>query len=581
MRTEHVSLLVVDDERRNRTLLSARLESCGYTVTAVENGRQALEMIQVQAFDLVLLDLLMPEMDGYQVLAHLKADPALHHLPVIVISALEDVDSVVRCIEMGAEDYLPKPFNPVLLQARVSACLEKKRLHDQEKAYLRQLKAFNETLEQRVHEATSTIRDYTQLLERRLREMAAMSDVSLALSSVMDVDAVLEMIMEKSKEVMHAEASSLLMLDVSTGKLRFQVAKGAAGTALRSATVDLGHGIAGWVAQTGEPLLISDAYQDPRFDPSFDEKSGFRTRSILTVPLKAKTEVTGVVQVINKFDQDTFDEHDLELFHSFASQASVALENARLYERTRAMAEDLREALEKERWLAIEKQKMGAYMPKHVVDDISRNREQKLALGGKTERLTILFADIQGFTRLSESMEPQRVVSFLNVYMTAMTGIIEAEQGIIDKFIGDGIMAIFTRQGEDDNHALRAVRSGLRMQQKLGELRNDWKRYRPELAALQIRIGINTGEVVAGNIGSETRMDYTVVGDNVNVAARIESVCRAGEVYISESTYLDVRDAVAATKMEPISVKNRVQPVQTYAVRKSFIDEHDGVAIEV
>jgi class 3 adenylate cyclase len=260
------------------------------------------------------------------------------------------------------------------------------------------------------------------------------------------------------------------------------------------------------------------------------------------------------------------------LFLSFASQASVALDNARLYERTKAMAEDLRQALEQERRLTIEKEKMGAYIPKQLVDEISRNREQKLALGGKNVNLSILFSDIQGFTRLSENMASQQVISFLNTYMTAMTTIIEEEGGIIDKFIGDGIMAVFTPTSEDDNHALRAVRAGMRMQTRLYSLRQEWATSRPELEGMQIRVGVNTGEVVSGNIGSETRMDYTVVGDNVNVASRLESVSRAGEVCISESTYRDVEGLIAATKLEPVYVKNRVQPVHVYTVQVSTTD---------
>jgi class 3 adenylate cyclase/DNA-binding response OmpR family regulator len=567
MNARQGTLLIVDDDRRNRTLLAARLEGQGYTVAVAENGRQALEMLRTQSFDLVLLDLMMPEMNGYQVLEHLKGDKLLQHIPVIVISALDDMDSVVHCIEMGAEDYLPKPFNSVLLHARVGACLEKKRLHDQQAAYVQQLRTFNETLEKRIQEATAQLTADAQLLEQQLLEVTAISDVSLALSSTMDVNILLRMILDKSKEVMHAEASSLLMLDKESGVLRFQVARGTAGMALQSATVELGHGIAGWVAKAGEPLLISDAYQDPRFDPSFDHRTGFHTRSILTVPLRAKDEVTGVVQVINKIGQASFDAHDLHLFQSFASQASVALENARLYEHTRAMAEDLREALEQERRLTIEKEKMGAYIPKQVVDEISRHREQKLALGGKTLHLTILFSDIQGFTRLSEDMQPQQVVGFLNVYMTAMTTIIEAEGGLVDKFIGDGIMAIFTPLNTEDNHALRAVRAGMCMQQRLVELRKNWRSSHPELAGMQMRVGINTGEVVAGNIGSETRMDYTVVGDNVNVTSRIESVCRPGEVCISEATYREVREWITATRLAPVFVKNRVHPVQIYTVQ--------------
>ena len=134
---ERGSLLIVDDNKINGDLLARRLERQGHTVTVVDNGRQALEVITTQKFDLVLLDVMMPEMNGYQVLQRLKADATLHDLPVIMLSALDEIDSVVWCIEMGAEDYLPKPFNPVLLRARIGACLEKKRLRDQEVEYLR------------------------------------------------------------------------------------------------------------------------------------------------------------------------------------------------------------------------------------------------------------------------------------------------------------------------------------------------------------------------------------------------------------------------------------------------------------
>ena len=121
----------------NRDTLSRHLERQGHSVAVAENGRQALDMVSTHPFDLVLLDVMMPEMDGYRVLEHLKGDDAWRDIPVIMISALDEIDSVVRCIELGAEDYLPKPFDPVLLRARIGACLEKKRLRDQEVEYLR------------------------------------------------------------------------------------------------------------------------------------------------------------------------------------------------------------------------------------------------------------------------------------------------------------------------------------------------------------------------------------------------------------------------------------------------------------
>jgi CheY-like chemotaxis protein len=121
------SLLVVDDNEMSRDVLSRRLRRQGYRVAVAVDGRQALEMLQAEEFSLVLLDIMMPEMNGYQVLEHLKADSALRHIPVIMTTALDETDGIEKCIELGAEEYLTKPFNPVLLKARIGACLERTR----------------------------------------------------------------------------------------------------------------------------------------------------------------------------------------------------------------------------------------------------------------------------------------------------------------------------------------------------------------------------------------------------------------------------------------------------------------------
>lgn len=139
MNLDQASVLVVDDVEANRDLLCRRLKRQGYHVQIAEDGLKALELIRAEPFDLVLLDIMMPHLNGYQVLEEIKADPSLRHIPVIMISAVDDIDSVVKCIELGAEDYLSKPFNPVLLKARISASLEKKRLRDQEQAVLQKL----------------------------------------------------------------------------------------------------------------------------------------------------------------------------------------------------------------------------------------------------------------------------------------------------------------------------------------------------------------------------------------------------------------------------------------------------------
>ncbi len=138
-KTPNRSILVVDDDEGNRTMLARRLVRLGHQVSMAENGRRALELLSAGSFDLLLLDIQMPELNGYEVLERLKADPALRDIPVIVLSASDETERLVRCIEMGAEDYLPKPFDPVLLQARIGASLEKKWLRDQEVSHLRQI----------------------------------------------------------------------------------------------------------------------------------------------------------------------------------------------------------------------------------------------------------------------------------------------------------------------------------------------------------------------------------------------------------------------------------------------------------
>lgn len=157
MRDQCGSLLVVDDNDANRDMLSRRLERLGHRVYTAVDGFHALEIMADTPFDLILLDVMMPRLDGYGTLRRIKADTALRHIPVIMISALDDISAIVRCIEMGAEDYIPKPFDPILLKARIGASLEKKRLRDQEVVYRKQIEEYNLHLEDRVREQVSSI----------------------------------------------------------------------------------------------------------------------------------------------------------------------------------------------------------------------------------------------------------------------------------------------------------------------------------------------------------------------------------------------------------------------------------------
>lgn len=180
MGEKHGHILVVDDDKLNRMKLTHSLGKEGYTTAVAENGLQALDMLHQETFDLVLLDIMMPEMDGYQVLEQLKANIELSNIPVIVISAMEDMESIVKGIEMGAEDYLPKIFDPVLLKARISACLEKKLLRDQEVLYRKQIEDYNRHLESRVQEQVE------QLKATYIKLQNALDGTVISLSSALE-----------------------------------------------------------------------------------------------------------------------------------------------------------------------------------------------------------------------------------------------------------------------------------------------------------------------------------------------------------------------------------------------------------
>ncbi len=212
----------------------------------------------------------------------------------------------------------------------------------------------------------------------------------------------------------------------------------------------------------------------------------------------------------------------------------------------------------------------GRYLPEKVVEQLIKNPDL-LKLGGELRFLSMIFTDVAGFTTMSEKLTPPELVSLLNEYLTAMTNIISKYDGIIDKYEGDAIMAEFGAPLPDDDHALKACYAAIEMQEKLVELRVKWKKEgRPELYA---RAGINSGEVVLGNMGSESVFDYTVMGDHVNLASRLEGANKeyGTDIMTTEWTYDLVKEHIIARELDLIRVKGKAKPVKVYNVmaRKS------------
>jgi len=187
-----------------------------------------------------------------------------------------------------------------------------------------------------------------------------------------------------------------------------------------------------------------------------------------------------------------------------------------------------------------------------------------LTLGGQKKELTILFSDIKDFTTHSATLAPAQIQQFLNEYFEAMVEIVFQHQGTVDKYIGDGLMVFFGDPEPQPDHALRCVRAAIEMQRKTAELREKWLRNGG--FPLRIRIGINTGEVVVGNMGSARRLAYTVLGSAVNLAQRLESNAPVGGILLSEQTHELVKAEIPAVSVGPLKVKGIEQPISAYEV---------------
>ena len=209
----------------------------------------------------------------------------------------------------------------------------------------------------------------------------------------------------------------------------------------------------------------------------------------------------------------------------------------------------------------------GMHVSPAVVAEILKEDDPRaaLALRGKRVTATIFYSDIRGFTAMSETMTPEAIYEQLNEYFDAMCAIVFAHGGYVDKFIGDCVMAVFSAPTQTPDDARNAVVAAIEQQARIAELCARWRS--EGRAEFGVGMGINTGEVVMGNLGASSRMNYTVIGDNVNVAARLYNVAKAGEIVISETTYAECRDVVEVEALDPVTVKGKSRPIAAYNVK--------------
>lgn len=514
---ETANILAVDDTPANLRLLIGLLQERGYTVRPAPSGTHALSVARTEAIDLILLDIMMPEMDGYEVCRRFKAHEATRDIPIIFLSALNDTFDKVKAFEAGGVDYISKPFQAEEVLARVATQL--------------------------------TLRKSLKTMQQRNRELALVNRISRMFSSSLDLDQVLQTTLTEIQRLLQAFSASVWLLDADSDELVCKEMIGPGREQFIGARLPAGQGLTGWVAQHGESLACPDVLADPRHHQASSQSSGQSPRSMLSVPLQVIGRVIGVLNVVDPAPNH-FSDSDVHFVEPIAGAAAIAIDNAHLYTSLQQSNQLIRRTF-------------GRYLSEEIVQAILETPDG-LKLGGEEQTVTIMMTDIRGFTTLCERLSAEQVVAMLNQYFDVMTEIVFRYQGTIDEFIGDGILAMFGAPMQRDDDAPRAVACALEMQLAMEEVNR--RNREAGFPDIQIGIGIHTGSVVVGNLGSRKRTKYGLVGHNVNLTARIESYTIGGQILVSEDTRQLCGDLLRIDQTLDVMPKGVKTPITIYDI---------------
>jgi len=385
-------------------------------------------------------------------------------------------------------------------------------------------------------------------LERENYLLTVLYEAGKALNSKLSIDDISRQVITLASMIEGVERGFVMLFDESGEVMQqSEVVYRDPEHSGNQSQIMLSKSVLDFIRKERQPILIDDLSADERFSSSESLKiSGLR--SAMCAPLLGAKRLFGVVYVDNMDKAGAFTQEELDVFSLVAAQAGAASDNAVAH---RKIAQQAEQRLALERFLAPE-----------VADMVAANPQ--IRLGGVNQKVSIMFADIRGFTHFSERTEPERVVEVLNEYFTRVTDVILDHGGMIDKYIGDAVMAVFGVPIAKENDAAKAVQSALQIQLLMAEMNRDASaRGWPELA---VGIGINTGTATAGNIGSPRRLDYTVVGDAVNIASRLMDDAAGGQVLISQPTADELGPEFKLRKLRARRVRGRSEPVRVFDV---------------
>jgi len=389
--------------------------------------------------------------------------------------------------------------------------------------------------------------DGESAVEWQARKLSLLLDISKELSKQQDVDRLLEKVVDITFQVMDVDRVSILMVEGESKELVPRISKNRLDD---SGGARVPRSIARRAVDERLAILTDNAAADERFKGKSIVMQS--VRSAMCTPLMASGgKVLGVLYVDNMTALNSFDDEDLEFLIAFSGIAAVAIENGQLTDRIR------REA--------VVRSNFERYFAPDLAEQIASQAEA-VQLGGTKRPVVVFFSDIRGFTSISETMNPDQIASLLTEYFTEMVEVVFENGGTLDKFMGDAIMALWGAPIAHEDDADRAIRAAIKQQQTLVQLNEKWAQDGRQ--QLEIGIGINFGEVFAGNIGSDRRLEYTVIGDAVNTASRLCSKAGPGEILISEPFYRALKDPPDVEALEPLQLKGKSQAVAVYRVKR-------------
>ena len=504
------TILVVDDARPTREfIVEYVLKPKGFRPILAVNGAEGLQLARAQNPDLIILDFELPKLSGLEVLEALKADGL--NIPVIMSTAHGSEQTVIDAFRLGVRDYVPKPYEVSSMIKAIDHALAETRMRKERDELVAKLLQTN------------------RALEARLRELNTLYGIGKSVTLLLDHDTLLRRIVEAAQFVTGAQACVLRLYDAATGSLLIQPGSSADATDMLHAPQQ--DKVALQVVRTGHPVI---------------------TPSAVAVPLTVGGKLIGTLESISKIGTRPLVDHDMHLLQALADYAAIALENARLFR-------ELEESKEREKQII--RSVFERYVTPTVVERLLSDLGA-VALGGARQPLAVLFADVRGFTSLTEQMQPEILFDALNYHLSLGAQAILEHEGTLDKFMGDAIMAFFNAPLPQPDYALRAVAAAVAIQQRLAT-RPQTRPLRPHF---QLGIGIACGEAMVGNIGTAQLMNYTAIGNAVNLARRLQEVAKGGQILIDENTYQATDPHIITHTLGTIEMKGFSVPVKVYEV---------------